>query len=276
MNKLNIGKRIATYRDKLKMSTQDLANRVGRSQATISRIENGKQGVTPELLTQIARVLRVHPFALLSDHPLRNSVLLPIPGANEGEYVSSLFANAIHSGRIRSGLKGAEAAETLEVGPSELRMVEMGMSMPHPSLLEKIATLYGLDLEELQALREFDAKAPDMSRRLAVIQHLFSKVARLCQFVKPGEEMKTIDEVMAVVRQADSEYPMPRDEFTQEMGMKNGNDTSISQIANALRDKTVLNHVKGIIKEYETQGEQANANYGALQPVAVPLPERNQ
>jgi transcriptional regulator with XRE-family HTH domain len=69
MNRYNIGRRIEAYRDRLKMSTQELAGRIHRSQATISRIENGKQGLTFELLSSIASELRVHPFALLADSP---------------------------------------------------------------------------------------------------------------------------------------------------------------------------------------------------------------
>ncbi len=67
MNRYEIGRRIEAYRDRCKMSTQELAGRIRRSQATISRIENGKQGLTFELLATIASELRVHPFALLSD-----------------------------------------------------------------------------------------------------------------------------------------------------------------------------------------------------------------
>lgn len=67
MNRYNIGRRIEAYRDRLKMSTQELAARINRSQATISRIENGKQGLTFELLSAIAEELGVHPFALLAD-----------------------------------------------------------------------------------------------------------------------------------------------------------------------------------------------------------------
>ncbi len=69
MNRYNIGRRIEVYRDRMKMSTQELAGRIHRSQATISRIENGKQGFTFELLSAIAAELQVHPFALLADEP---------------------------------------------------------------------------------------------------------------------------------------------------------------------------------------------------------------
>lgn len=75
MNRFSIGKRIEAYRDRRKMSTQELATRVDRSQATISRIENGKQGLTFELLSRIASELCVHPFALLSDEPFLDQFL---------------------------------------------------------------------------------------------------------------------------------------------------------------------------------------------------------
>lgn len=69
MNRFDIGKRIEAYRELRKMSTQELAERIGRSQATVSRVENGKQGLSFELLSSIAAELRVHPFALLADDP---------------------------------------------------------------------------------------------------------------------------------------------------------------------------------------------------------------
>ncbi len=77
MNRFSIGRRIEAYRDRAKMSTQELAGRIKRSQATISRIENGKQGVSFELLACIAAELRVHPFALLSDDPPQIPGLIP-------------------------------------------------------------------------------------------------------------------------------------------------------------------------------------------------------
>jgi transcriptional regulator with XRE-family HTH domain len=76
MNRYDIGRRIEAYREKRGMSTQELAERIKRSQATISRIENGKQGLTFELLSAVADELRVHPFALLSDDPARELAVL--------------------------------------------------------------------------------------------------------------------------------------------------------------------------------------------------------
>ncbi len=130
MNRYAIGRRIEAYRDKMKMSTQELAERINRSQATISRIENGKQGLTFELLSRIASELRIHPFALLSDEPLRSSVLLPATGKREGEYAPNLLANALHSGRIRRNLRIDAAAAMVAISQSELESIELALSSP--------------------------------------------------------------------------------------------------------------------------------------------------
>ncbi len=121
MNRFNIGRRIEAYRDRVKMSTQELAGRIKRSQATISRIENGKQGMTFELLACIACELRVHPFALLSDDPPQASapVAVPVqdrpgedgdaPGAAQS--LAALQATLSHIRRIiHSGGEGEEAS----------------------------------------------------------------------------------------------------------------------------------------------------------------------
>lgn len=272
MNKINIGRRIATYREKKKMSTQELADRVGRSQATISRMENGKQGVTPELLTRIARVLCIHPFALLSDHPLRHSVLLPVRGANEEEYVSSLLANALHAGRIQSQLKGAEAADALGVRPAELRMMEIGLTMPDEHLLERLANLYCLDLNEMRVLADLDHKAPTMSRRLASFQHLLSKIHHLCQKNEHGNEARTLSEITSIVQKADADHPILKGEVAEELGLLG---REAGHVAQAFRNRDFLQQVKELIRIHESEDESSSSSPHPSEqspPPAVPLP----
>lgn len=221
MNRYDIGRRIEAYRDKLKMSTQELAERINRSQATISRIENGKQGLTFELLSSIASELRVHPFALLSDEPLRASVLLPAREKSDGgsEYAPNLLANALHSGRIRRRLRIETAAEMLDVSPVELEAIELALSCPEDALLERICELYGLSCIEMRMLKQFGDSAPDMAKGLAYLQQLFSHIYHMIKRKAEGEEQRILDKIVELLDSADSEYPLSPDSSSDDVGL---------------------------------------------------------
>lgn len=256
MNRYDIGRRIEAYRDKLKMSTQELAERINRSQATISRIENGKQGLTFELLSRIASELRIHPFALLSDEPLRYSVLLPASGKKDGEYAPSLLANALHSGRLRRKLRIDAAASMLGVSPSELESIELAISCPEDVLLDKICELYGLAPREMRILKRFGDDAPDVARGLAYLQQVFSHVFHMVKQVEPGEERKVLDKIAQMLESADSEYPLPPDASADDIGLFL-NRLSM-HLVNALRDKEFRGrvfHMAGIDNQEAGAGQ---------------------
>ncbi len=235
MNRFDIGRRIEAYRDKMKMSTQELAERINRSQATISRIENGKQGLTFELLSSIASELRIHPFALLSDEPLRSSVLLPASGKREGEYAPNLLANALHSGRLRRNLRIDAAATLLGVSSSELESIELALSGPDEGLLERICELYGLSSQQMRVLKKFGEDAPEIARGLAYLQQLFSPVYHMAKNVEQGEERRVLEKIAELLESSDSEYPLPPDASSDDVGLFL-NRLSM-YLVNALRDK---------------------------------------
>ena len=64
MTSKEIGATIRRLREKLGISTTELARRVGISQPQISRLENGLQGFRSGTLIKIADVLGVPPFRL--------------------------------------------------------------------------------------------------------------------------------------------------------------------------------------------------------------------
>lgn len=235
MNRFAIGKRIEAYRDKMKMSTQELAERINRSQAAISRIENGKQGLTFELLSSIASELRIHPFALLSDEPLRCSVLLPATGKKEGEYAPNLLANALHGGRIKRRLRIDAAAGLLGISPSELEAIELALSCPEDQLLERICELYGLSTSQMRVLKSFADAAPDIARSLAYLQQLFSNIYHMIKQMPEGEERHVLDKIIELLDSADSEYPLPPDSSSDDVGLFL-NRLSL-HLVNALKDK---------------------------------------
>lgn len=235
MNKYAIGRRIEAYRDKMKMSTQELAERINRSQATISRIENGKQGLTFELLSRIASELRIHPFALLSDEPLRSSVLLPASGKSDGEYAPTLLANALYGGRVRRRLRIEEAANLLGVSSSELESIELALSCPEDSLLNRMCELYGLSSRQMRVLSRFGEDAPDIARSLAYLQQAFSHIYHMTKHVEEGEERKTLKKIADLLAAADSEHPPPPDATSDNVGLFL-NRLSM-HLVNALKDK---------------------------------------
>lgn len=237
MNRYEIGRRIEIYRDKLKMSTQELADRINRSQATISRIENGKQGLTFELLSKIAAELRVHPFALLSDEPLRSSVMLPTTGKGEGggEYAPNLLANALHSGRIRRKLRIDAAAEMLGVNQVELEAMELALTCPDDALLARICELYGLSVAEMRVLKDFGQAVPDIAKGLAYLQQLFSHIYHMIKSTEAGEERRVLDKILKLLDSADTQDPLPPDSSSDDIGLFL-NRLSL-HLVNALKDQ---------------------------------------
>ena len=59
-----IGARVKTLREVGGLTASRLAQKVGISQAQISRLENGQQGFRSQTLVKIAKALKVPPFRL--------------------------------------------------------------------------------------------------------------------------------------------------------------------------------------------------------------------
>ncbi len=71
MDSKAIGKKVSGLREKLDMTTTELARRVGISQAQISRLENGKQGFRSNTLARISKALGVKPIYFFIDDSTR-------------------------------------------------------------------------------------------------------------------------------------------------------------------------------------------------------------
>lgn len=61
---LDLGANVQRFRAKLKMTTTKLADKVGISQAQVSRLENNRQGFRSEVVVKIAEALEVPAWAL--------------------------------------------------------------------------------------------------------------------------------------------------------------------------------------------------------------------
>jgi len=60
----DIGANVKAIRTELGITTTALAQKVGISQAQVSRLENGKQGFRSATLVKLAKALRIPPFRL--------------------------------------------------------------------------------------------------------------------------------------------------------------------------------------------------------------------
>lgn len=131
-----VGQKISKARIKLGMSTQELAEKIGKSQATVSRIENGKQGVTLPLLMTLSRVLQTNLAALL-DH-----AVTPVAEIQRYGFV---LQTILRTARERARLTLDLAAAEISARPERLQAMEEGDLLPEEDELQKLCTLYSLD-----------------------------------------------------------------------------------------------------------------------------------
>jgi transcriptional regulator with XRE-family HTH domain len=71
--RVDIGAAVKQYRTERKISTTQLAAKVGLSQAQISRLENNRQGFRSGTLIDIARAIRVKPWVLFMSQAERET-----------------------------------------------------------------------------------------------------------------------------------------------------------------------------------------------------------
>lgn len=187
MNRVEIGRRIERLRGRIGLSTLQLAEHIGKSQATISRIENGKQGVSIELLSKIAKALRIHPFGLLTDAPLRHSVLLPPTATMRSDAPMRMLARTLESARLRARLDRPSAAGELGISVDELEAMELGYALPDPDALDAMSALYPVDGKLLQALATIERDYPMLSERLASMEHVLGAVLSFLRESSSGE-----------------------------------------------------------------------------------------
>jgi len=166
MNEAEIGRRVAGFRKRLGLSMQDVAKLTKKSQATISRIENGKQTPTIRIIAKLAAALKVHPFALLSDDPVWRFAP-PETACPDG--VRRLLAYFITEARARQNIPLTEAARYMGMGEGEMEAIESGFSLPSKSVTEALAKLYDETREEWIFLRELEMRHPALSLRLSTL-----------------------------------------------------------------------------------------------------------
>ncbi len=181
MKRLHIGERIESLRIHKGFSSQTLAKRIGKSQATVSRIENGKQGVSVEMLERIAGALNTSPYHLLSDLPPRHSAVLPPIGTLRSNGPIRILASTLTRGRQRSHLSIETASGELGITPEELEAFELGYAIPDADTRRIMSTLYSIDGRVLEELASLEESCPLVSERLASTEKLLVSLTRLLQ-----------------------------------------------------------------------------------------------
>lgn len=265
MNKAEIGTRIMKARIRRGLSTQQLAELIDKSQATVSRIENGKQGVGIELLNRLAQVLRVHPFSFLSDTPLRHSVLLPTGVAMRSDKPVRILPQTLQSGRMRARLTLKEAADYLQIPEQELEAIEMGYALPESGAIEKLAELYNLDEKELKELASMDKQYPRLSQRMCVMERLLSNVLALP--ATTAEQSRVSTDLRSEIEGCLGMAP-----GTHKSAERNASYFSIGHLTDtllkALQDPLFHARVEAMARDHD--GQNADAAAGATATPAPP------
>lgn len=160
-----VGQRISKARIKLGMSTQELAERIGKSQATVSRIENGKQGVTLPLLDKISKVLKIHLFYLLGTEGA--------PGAMLQRY-GYFLQTILSAGRRKAHISLEVAAAESRISIERLEAFESGRMLPEQLELDALCILYSIDAELAHQVYVAEQRCPLLVSRLSSMNILLT------------------------------------------------------------------------------------------------------
>lgn len=135
MTKATVNNRIREFRQKLGLTTRNLAERVDTTGATISRFESGKQSLSQAWLHKIAKALGVSIEELLGDEPGISARYAPVVARVEnGKWLEEQF----YKGNEIYGIPVLGAAEDKS---SELSAFERPETSPGWILAAKISKL---------------------------------------------------------------------------------------------------------------------------------------
>ncbi len=165
MENLRVGQNISEARNKRGMSTQQLAEIIDKSQATVSRIENGKQGVTLPLLVRISEALKTHPFTLLG---------FKLYGEFFDNQQGILLQNILHNGRLRSKISLENAAKQCSFDTAYLQKVEEGKILPTAEEVSELCILYSLDEHLTQEVLRAEKDYPALVTKLCTMNSLLN------------------------------------------------------------------------------------------------------
>ncbi len=210
MKRILVGKRIERARLARGLSTQKLAALINKSQATVSRIENGKQGVTLELLAEIAGILQVHPFTFLAEQPQQHQVCWGT-GTIRSNGPLRLLAHTLLESRLRAHLERSQVATRLGINENELEAIESGYSLPSEDTLQRMGDLYPVDAGLLDQLLKQEKECPQLSERMCVLESILGECLEMVRQQKKTPELASLCERLeTVVREPAEELSAER------------------------------------------------------------------
>jgi transcriptional regulator with XRE-family HTH domain len=174
-NPLRIGRRIALYRKRSKLSAEELSSRVGRglTRSILANLESGrKQDLTVSQLIGISAVLGLRPIDLIFDLSEPNERISLTDGASSLTASTWLVAEWFSS-RLPTSQLDAE---------SDGEPVELENEGENAVLLEMLRRRWGLhyELKPLLPLRDEDAYSdPGLNRMVARRQQIQSELWEL-------------------------------------------------------------------------------------------------
>jgi transcriptional regulator with XRE-family HTH domain len=268
MNAAMVGRRIAAFRQQQGISTAELAQRIDRSQATVSRIEHGRQQTSLAVMLEIARALRIHPISLFCEDDSGQHCPIPHEAPELCEDGGGCLARLIRAGRLRARLSVAEAAEALEVPSDRLESWESGRGTPPGPVLERMGNLYPVDAEELTAYAWLHGQTPSVARRIDRMQRLLT-VFHTClehraEAVRRSAAWSSLAEEMARTLEP----------FQTEAAEREGDYFSIGHLSDrllrALQDRHFHEHVEALARQYEEGTDASGFCSGAEAPRTPP------
>ncbi len=159
---------IKILRERAKMSSKELAEKIGISPSQMSRIESGQRRVDAQLLEKIIRALNVSPLHFFQVHEAREeralegnegirgegepSSLLPLPD-DENALILVELGKYIRSERRKKHITAEELGKRIGKNRPYILALEEGKIQPiHSEVLLKIVKVLKLDLGEILEL----------------------------------------------------------------------------------------------------------------------------
>lgn len=129
-------KTLLELRKEAGMSRERLATAVGMSVGEIRRIEIGERAMTSASAERFAKVLNIEPMLIKrykSEHKKEN--------LESGK--------ALHALRDEYGISSKELAERTGIAFKTILSYESGLALPSQNIVEKIANVYGLSVDDM-------------------------------------------------------------------------------------------------------------------------------
>ncbi len=150
---IEIGAKIKSFRKKLGLQANKLAEQLSISPSYLNLIEGGKRSIDAELLLKICQELRIELSDLKNENEIDlNNSKIAISKFSKGKNINKLglkIGPKIKAFRRQLGLQANKFAEQLNISPSYLNLIESSKRKIDGNLLIKISKELRVDLSDL-------------------------------------------------------------------------------------------------------------------------------